>query len=931
MRIHPDDREQIVSRQEATLASDKNVFISEYRFLNKDNDYVYLFDRCYIERDESGQPVRMTGSMMDITDRKRSETQLMESEQRLRLSMEAAKQGLYDLNIQTGEAIVNEQYALMLGYDPRDFRESNKFWLERMHPDDMQAAKLAYAAYTSGTTPEYRIEFRQRTRTGDWKWILSIGKILEYDEQGNALRLLGTHTDITSLKNAKEELIRTQKRFQNLVENISGVYWVNDLEEQRTLYISPSYETVWGRKCEDLYKNPTDFIQSVHPDDLPKLTEAYQSISVKKQLNINYRIIRPLGDTRWVAVKINVVTGEDGKRMEYGYAEDVTEQRRAETELLESNARFQIVSKATSDLVWDWNLQTNELWWNDNYYANLGYKKVSELVHVDEWYDKIHPDERERVRQNANGTFNGNSSVWRDEYRYRKADGTYLHFLDRGFILRDPGGKAIRVIGSMIDMTPIYTVQRRIAESEMRLRTILDTDPECINLFDEEARLLDINKAGLHMVESDDPLEMAGRNFLPFVEPRNQKQVAKLVKDAFKGHSGAMEFEMTTLKGNKRWCEITVVPFRNPDKDVVNALGVTRDITEKKQAELAVRISEEKYRTLVEQAADTIALYDGDGHFLDTNTSASRLLGYSREELAAMTLDQVLLPEDNAENPVQFDVLSAGISTVKIHRMRRKDGSVVITEVRSQQLPDGRFLSVIRDMTERIKAEEELKSSYKAVRSLTAHLQNIREEERTNIAREIHDELGQQLTVLKMDVAWLNKKFHGSDEKADHRLKDLLVMLDETVKSVRRISSQLRPSLLDDLGLTAAMEWQLGEFEKRAGIKTSFSAPHDEIPIPEASKTALFRIFQESLTNVVRHAAAKKVSVELKEVNKKLVMSIADNGKGFDPLKVTEKKTLGILGMKERSEMVGGTYEINSKPGEGTSVIVSVPVSNFVK
>ncbi len=928
-RIHPADRDQIVSRQEATLASGKNVFISEYRFLKGENEYIYLFDRCYIERDETGKPVRMTGSMMDISDRKRSEEQLMESEQRLRLSMEAAKQGMYDLNIQTGEAIVNEQYALMLGYDPRDFNETNDFWLERMHPDDLSAAKKAFSEYINGVIADYRIEFRQRTRTGQWKWILSIGKILEYDETGSAFRMLGTHTDINSLKNAEEELIRTQKRFQNLVENISGVYWVNDLEEHRTLYISPSYETVWGRTCEDLYRNPADFIRSVHPDDLKKLEEAYLRIAEKKQFNIDYRIIRPGGEIRWIAVKINVVTGEEGGRMEYGYAEDITEQRKAETDLLESNARFQIVSKATSDLVWDWNLQTGELWWNDNYYSSLGYKKLADLVHENEWYSRIHPDERERVRQNANKIFKGKSSVWRDEYRYRKADGSYLHFLDRGFIMRDPGGQAIRMIGSMIDMTPIYTVQRKIEESEMRLRTILDTDPECIKLMDEDARLLDINRAGLQMVEADSIDMIKGKSVLPLIAERQQHQVAQLIKEAFKGKSGTLEFEMITMKGTRRWCELSVVPFLNTEKKVISALGVTKDITERKQAENAVRTSEEKYRTLVEQAADSIALYDSSGVLLDTNTSASRLLGYSREEFIRMKLPDVLMPDELEENPVQFDVLSSGISTVKIRRMRRKDGSVVITEVRSQQLPDGRYLSVIRDMTDRIKAEEELKSSYKAVRSLTAHLQNIREEERTNIAREIHDELGQQLTVLKMDVAWLNKRFQGTDEKVNHRLKDLLVMLDETVQSVRRISSQLRPSLLDDLGLSAAMEWQLGEFEKRAGIKTSFNAPQEEIPIPDAAKTALFRIFQESLTNVARHAAAKELSVSLKEEEQHLVMTIADNGKGFDRLKVAEKKTLGILGMKERSEMIGGSYEINSIPGEGTSVIVSVPVSKF--
>jgi len=406
-----------------------------------------------------------------------------------------------------------------------------------------------------------------------------------------------------------------------------------------------------------------------------------------------------------------------------------------------------------------------------------------------------------------------------------------------------------------------------------------------------------------------------------------KEMVEKLIKDAFNGKSGSLEFEMIALKGTHRWCEIYVVPFKNVEGAIVSALGVTRDITERKKADLALRLSEEKYRTLIEQAADAIALFDASGKILEANTSASKLLGYTKDELSAMSLTDILLEEEIRDNPVQYDELSAGLSTVKLRRMRRKDGSVVVTEVRSQQLPDGRFLSVVRDMTDRIKAEEELKLSYKAVRKLTAHLQDIREEERTNIAREIHDELGQQLTVLKMDVSWLNKKFQGTDEKVNQRLKELLEMLDDTVKSVRRISSQLRPSLLDDLGLTAAMEWQLSEFEKRAGIKTKFDAPEQEIDLSDATKTALFRIFQESLTNVARHSKAKKLSVILKRDDHNFILSIIDDGKGFDKNKIAEKRTLGILGMKERSSMIGGTYEINSTPGAGTSVIVSVPLN----
>ncbi len=335
--------------------------------------------------------------------------------------------------------------------------------------------------------------------------------------------------------------------------------------------------------------------------------------------------------------------------------------------------------------------------------------------------------------------------------------------------------------------------------------------------------------------------------------------------------------------------------------------------------------NEEKYRSLIEQAVDAIALYDAKGRILDVNTGAANLLGYTKEELMKMTLSDVLTKEELKTNPVRYDVLKKGESTVKQRNMRRKNGSIVQTEVRSQQLPDGRFLSVIRDLSERIKAEQELNASYAAIRKLTGYLQDIREEERTHIAREIHDELGQQLTVLKMDVSWVLKKMNKEDKDIERKIRGLLEMLDSTVRSVRRISSQLRPSVLDDLGLVAAMEWHLKEFEQRSGIFTVLKAPESAKQMPDTVKTGLFRIFQESLTNVARHAEAKKVEVNLQYSGKQLILSIADDGKGFDRRMADTKRTLGILGMKERTVMMGGSYEIESIPGRGTTVLVTIP------
>ena len=205
-------------------------------------------------------------------------------------------------------------------------------------------------------------------------------------------------------------------------------------------------------------------------------------------------------------------------------------------------------------------------------------------------------------------------------------------------------------------------------------------------------------------------------------------------------------------------------------------------------------------------------------------------------------------------------------------------------------------------------------------------MQEIREQERTNMAREIHDELGQQLTGLKMYISWLNKKCNPQETEIKEKFSSTMMLIEETIKSVRKISMDLRPSILDDLGLLAAIEWQSNEFEKRSGISTEFINLTHNKEVPSRLKTGLFRIFQESLTNIARHADAKKIVSSLKFDNDKLTLTITDDGKGFVYKNIDSKKTLGLLGMEERTKEMGGKYEIKSNPGIGTTVSVTVPV-----
>ncbi|MBK5272614.1 MAG: PAS domain S-box protein, partial [Bacteroidia bacterium] len=256
------------------------------------------------------------------------------------------------------------------------------------------------------------------------------------------------------------------------------------------------------------------------------------------------------------------------------------------------------------------------------------------------------------------------------------------------------------------------------------------------------------------------------------------------------------------------------------------------------------------------------------------------------------------------------------------------EGNLIPCEVWLVRLPSENKILIrgsIIDITERKKAQEELEQSYREIRQLTEHIQNIREEERIGIAREIHDELGQLLTVLKMDISWLKQKLIKSDVEILQKVDGLLKLTDDSIKSVRKISSDLRPSLLDDLGLVATMEWHLSEFEKHFNIKTSFFVTQTGMIIADKFKIGIFRIFQESLTNVARHSNATEVKVKLQQTKGKIILSIEDDGKGFDKKKTASKKTLGILGMKERTEMMGGEYQINSSIDKGTTVLVAIP------
>ena len=391
--------------------------------------------------------------------------------------------------------------------------------------------------------------------------------------------------------------------------------------------------------------------------------------------------------------------------------------------------------------------------------------------------------------------------------------------------------------------------------------------------------------------------------------------------------------EITALnrKGEEFSIDLSIVSIQQSNKPFFCAF--IRDISERKKAENELRKLKESYLALINNVDGIVWEADAKTfEFTFVSENAERLLGYPKEkwlEKPRFWADHIYKEDRGWAIDYCMKCTKEKISHDFEYWMIAADGRLVwlrdIVSVQVENDEPVKLSGIMVDITNQKISEEENREKKEQLRLLAAYLQKIREDERTSIAREIHDELGQQLTVMKMDVSWLEDNLKNQNEKVLNKITDFKIMIDQTVSTVRRIAYELRPSMLDDMGLVAAIEWQLIEFEKRSGVRTKYTGIKSTLTLSDTVKTCLFRIVQESLTNVGRYAKAKNVSVSLMETDQQVVLKILDDGIGFELEKLAFKKTLGIVGMKERCLMLGGEFKIDSTQGGGTKIKIIIP------
>ena len=348
------------------------------------------------------------------------------------------------------------------------------------------------------------------------------------------------------------------------------------------------------------------------------------------------------------------------------------------------------------------------------------------------------------------------------------------------------------------------------------------------------------------------------------------------------------------------------------------------------KAEADLHDAEARYRALVEQSLVGVYMLQTD-RFLYMNEAGARIFGYRADEIVDRLGPADLVASES--RPLVAEKIRLRLSGEKeafqySFEGLRKDGATVDCEVFGRRVMfNGQptILGTLLDVTEQRRGEERLKRSQEGLRALAARLQFAREEERAHIAREVHDELGQALTGIKFEISRLVKAA-ASQETLKQSMDSMNRLVDGTIQTVRRIATELRPGVLDDLGLVAAIEWQARDFQNRTGIECEISLPSEDFPLDRDRSTAVFRIFQETLTNVIRHAKATKVSVSLQNQATSLVLEVQDNGRGITDATVQHPKSLGLLGMRERVIPFGGEFHISGSPGMGTRVVVQFPL-----
>jgi PAS domain S-box-containing protein len=825
-------------------------------------------------------------------------------------------------------AILFSRLALMFTFDYRDdFRGTT---LARLISAAGMGAAISLMHYTGMAAAS----FIPAVMLLNVSHTVSISPLGSYGISIVTLLVLGTVILTSSVDRrlaAQAQELQTSERFRQIADNLQIVLSLSSADFSTHLYVNRTYEKIWGRTVESLYADPNSWLEAIHPNDRGRVSDFLQRLTKGEAVDdLEYRIVRPDGSTRWVAGRGYPIFDAQGHLYRIvGSASDITERKRTEERLRREQGYLAMAQRMARMGVWSWNPSSGDMFGSEEFYRIFGIDADKVKLTREFFLQRIHPEDLLRYDSEVS-TAVAKRRNWELDYRIVLPDASvkYLHAIGKPVF--DKSGDILEFVGTTLDITERKRAEQELRQAEERIHAILENSSNLIFLKDTEGRYLLVNReferallASQEQIKGKTDEEMF---------PPEQAAVFR-ANDLEVLRAGVpMEFEeISTLEDGPHTSIVHKFPLFDTRGNIYATGGVATDITERKRAEEARRHSEEQYRTVVETAHDGVVSIDEDSQILFVNPAAVRIFGYEASELIGRPLT-MLMPEFLREMHKvglkrylatgQRHIDWQGIELVGL----RKNVEEFPVEVSFGEVTRERrriFTGFIRDIKDRKQAEEEL-------RKLSGRLLRLQDEERRRIGRELHDSTGQDLVALATMVGQLRSSIPPGDRKSDRLLSECKALAERCIREVRTLSYLLHPPVLDRAGLEDAIRDYVKGFIDRTGIQLELEMSPRVGRMARDIELAVFRVVQESLTNIQRHSGSKQAKIRIHR-GSDLTLEISDFGRGVSASVRKEKGEpgfevgVGIPSMQERVKLIGGRLEIDST-SHGTSVRVTIPL-----
>ena len=697
---------------------------------------------------------------------------------------------------------------------------------------------------------------------------------------------------------------------------------------------SAETKRMFGRAPDEPEGTPEEFFASVHPEDRPFIRQAInRAVNEGAPYEAEFRITHPNGRIRWVRGKGKVLSDDEGNQLRMiGLNADITEQKQAQEALRLSEVRLARAEAFSLVMLTHVGLDGSWLKVPATLCGLLGYTEQELLSRT--FKDVTHPDDFEADWSQCQRLIRGEIKSFDLEKRYLRKDGHTVWVYLNCSVVEDDEGKPVHFITYIRDITDQKLAEGALRESEDRYRSVVESQTELICRFLPDTTLTYVNDAYCRYFGKSRE-ELIGIKYTELLPP-SIRLWAKEQIDALVRSRGTVTYEHEVLlpEGRSGWQQWVDHAIPGPDGEILELQSIGRDITERKRAEQALLESSERNQAILRAVPDLMFLQNTDGVYLDYYARDPQELLAPPEAFLGKGIFEVLPPELAERIMTAFKKLDGTLETQLVEYSLELGGQERHFEARIVSAGGDKVLTIVRNVTDSRRAadalrasEEKLLISNRQARELAARLITAQESERRRIALLLHDDLSQNIAAVGVAISRLKRKPPATEDLMTAELDQLGAQTNDLTTQIRKLSHQLHPDVLEHVGLLAALESEVAEFDHNENIKVDFRAETRSPHIPLDVSSCLYRVAIEALRNVSRHSGASRVSVVLTEDDSGFTLEISDSGRGFDVERARRGSGLGLISAEERVKLLQGSFSVRSKPDGGTIVLAQVPLT----